>query len=57
MVVASEGDKQIEELAEHVITVPAAVELLMPIVEATVFDLAVCKIARPQHYYCFSPNL
>jgi len=39
LVVASEGDKEIGELAEHVITVPPAVELLLPLLEAVPLQL------------------
>jgi len=39
VVVASEGDKEIGGLAEHVITVPPAVELLLPLLEAVPLQL------------------
>jgi glucosamine--fructose-6-phosphate aminotransferase (isomerizing) len=37
--VASEGDREIGELAEHVISVPPAVELLLPVLEAVPLQL------------------
>jgi len=39
VVVASEGDKVIGKLAEHIITVPPAVELLLPLLEAVTLQL------------------
>jgi len=38
-VIASEGDREVAALTEHVITVPAAVELLLPLLEVVPLQL------------------
>ena len=39
VVIASEGDLEVEKLTEHVVTVPAAVELLLPMLEVVPLQL------------------
>jgi glutamine---fructose-6-phosphate transaminase (isomerizing) len=48
--VATEGDKEVEEIAEHVFHVPAAPELLLPIVEVIPLQLFAYHVAVNKGY-------
>ena len=48
--VATEGDKEVAEIAEHVFYVPAAPELLLPIVEAIPLQLFAYHVAVKKGY-------
>ena len=50
MAVATEGDKEVAEIADHVFYVPAAPELLLPIVEVIPLQLFAYHVAVNKGY-------